>query len=111
MIFVDGSAVHLIPVPFYTAHCRPVLFKYRLGFGYQPVPGKNLLGVGFNWGRPNESTFAPGLDDQYTVELFYRWNVTREIALTPDLQYLKNPALNPGHDSLWVLGLRARLAL
>jgi len=82
-----------------------------VGFGYQPVPGKNLLGVGLNWGEPNESTFAPGLDDQYTAEVFYRWNVSREIALTPDLQYLKNPALNPDQDSIWVFGLRARLAL
>ena len=81
------------------------------GFGYQPVPGKNLLGVGFNWGQPNESTFAPGLDDQYTAEVFYRWNVSREIALTPDLQYVKNPALNPDQDSIWVFGLRARFAL
>jgi porin len=82
-----------------------------VGFGYQPVPGKNLLGVGLNWGEPNESTFAPGLDDQYTAEVFYRWNVSREIALTPDLQYLKNPALNPDQDSIWVFGLRARFAL
>lgn len=38
------------------------------GFGYHR--GKDLLGVGVNWGRPNESTFSPGLDDQLTV--FYR---------------------------------------
>ena len=82
-----------------------------VGFGYQPNPGKNLLGVGFNWGQPNETTFSPGLDDQYTAEVFYRWNATREIALTPDVQYIRNPALNPDADDLWVLGLRARFAL
>jgi porin len=43
--------------------------------------------------------------------VFYRWNVSREIALTPDLQYVKNPALNPDQDSIWVFGLRARFAL
>jgi porin len=81
------------------------------GFGYQRAQGKNLLGVGLNWGRPNESSFEPGLDDQYTVELFYRWNISREITLTPDIQYLKDPALNPDESSIWVFGIRARLAL
>ena len=81
------------------------------GFGYQRVQGKNLLGLGLNWGRPSASSFEPGLDDQYTVELFYRWNISREITLTPDLQYLKDPALNPDESSIWVFGLRARLAL
>jgi porin len=80
------------------------------GFGYQRTPGKNLLGFGFNWGEPSESSFGPGLSDQLTAELFYRWNISREIALTPDLQYIKDPALNPEQSSIWVLGLRARLA-
>ena len=82
-----------------------------VGFGYQPVQGENLLGVGLNWGQPNETTFAPGLDDQYTAEVFYRWNITREFALSPDLQYLRNPALNPSQTSVWVFGLRARFVL
>ena len=79
------------------------------GFGYQRVAGRDLLGVGFNWGEPNES-FGAGLDDQYSVELFYRWQLTRELAITPDLQLLINPALNPDQESIWVFGLRARLA-
>jgi porin len=81
-----------------------------LGFGYQRNPDKSLLGVGVNWGQSNENTFPPGLDDQYTSEVFYRWQIAREIALTPSLQYLKNPALNEDQDSIWVYGLRARLA-
>jgi porin len=79
-----------------------------IGFGYQPNPGKNLLGVGLNWGQPNEGTWGPGLDDQYTAELFYRWQISKAIAVTPDLQYIKNPALDPGASSIWVFGLRVR---
>jgi porin len=79
-----------------------------IGFGYQRNRGQSLLGVGVNWGEPNETTFGPGLDDQYTAEVFYRWQIAREVALTPDLQYLKNPALNTGQNSIWVFGLRAR---
>ncbi|MCP4898467.1 MAG: carbohydrate porin [bacterium] len=79
-----------------------------VGFGYQPNPSKNLLGVGLNWGEPNEKTWEPGLDDQYTAELFYRWQVSKAIALTPNLQYLKDPANNQDEDSIWVVGVRLR---
>ena len=82
-----------------------------IGFGYQPNPGKNLLGLGLNWGEPNEDTWGLGLRDQYTAELFYRWQISKVVAVTPDVQYIKNPALNPGSDSLWVVGLRFRGAL
>jgi porin len=82
-----------------------------VGVGYQPVPGGDLLGVGINWGEPNEDTFESGLRDQYTAEFFYRWQLTPQLAITPDLQWLRNPALNPKEDQIWVLGVRARLAL
>jgi len=82
-----------------------------IGFLYQKTPAHNLLGFGLNWGEPNESTFATGLDDQVTMETFYRFQLTQQFALTPTVEYLKNPALNPVDDSLWVLGLRMRFAL
>jgi porin len=82
-----------------------------VGFGYQPDPGGNVLGFGFNWGEVNEDTWGSGLSDQLTAELYYRWNISPQFGLTPDIQYLKDPALNPEEDSIWVFGLRARLAL
>ena len=81
------------------------------GFGYNAFGGRDQLGVAVNWGQPNEDSFGPGLADQFVFETYYRWQLTEQFAITPDIQYLKNPALNPEHDSLWVLGLRARLAL
>ncbi|MBW2177211.1 MAG: carbohydrate porin, partial [Deltaproteobacteria bacterium] len=53
----------------------------------------------------------PGLRDQYTAELFYRWQLAPQFAITPDLQWLQNPAKNPDEDQIWVLGMRMRLAL
>jgi porin len=79
-----------------------------VGFGYQANPGKSLLGLGLNWGEPNEDSWGPGLDDQYSAEVFFRWQVTKAFAITPDVQYLINPALNPETDSIWVIGLRVR---
>ena len=86
-----------------------------IGFGFQPfpktsVPG-DLIGFGFNWGEVNENSFGGGLDDQYTAELFYRWQLTPRLALTGDLQYLKDPALNPDDDSVFVWAIRGRFAL
>jgi porin len=82
-----------------------------VGFLYQDEPGADLLGVGLNWGEPNESSFGPGLDDQYTAEVFYRIPVTQQLAVTPSIEYIKDPALNPNNDSVWIAGVRVRLAL
>ena len=100
----------------YTDDSGSILEKtVSVGVGYQPdpstsVPG-DLLGVAFNWGEVNELSFGPGLDDQYTFEIFYRWQFTDEIALTADYQYLKDPALNPDEDSIHVWSIRGRFAL
>jgi len=80
------------------------------GIGYQPVPMRGVIGLGFNWGKPNQASFA-GADDQYTTELFWRYQLTKELAVTPSIQYIKDPALNEEEDSLWVFGIRARIAL
>ena len=80
------------------------------GVSYQSVLGGNRIGIGFNWGEPNDTTFESGLRDQSSMELYYRIQLFKELAITPDLQYIKNPALNPAEDSLWVFGIRARLA-
>ena len=79
------------------------------GLGYHWGKNNSLLGLGLNWGQPNEDTFGPGLDDQYTVELFSRLQVTEYLQITPDIQYVIDPALNPEEDHSWVFGLRARL--
>jgi porin len=85
------------------------------GFAYQPDPiggsAGHLLGFGANWGEPNEAVFGPGLNDQYGFELFYRVQVTKEFAVTPDIQLLIDPALNPAESSIWVFGLRVRLSI
>jgi porin len=56
------------------------------GIGYQAFSGRELPGVVVDWGRPNKDTFGPRLDDQWTLEVFYRWQVLREIAVTPSVQ-------------------------
>ncbi len=45
----------------------------------------------------DDDRFVPGL--------------TEHLELTPDLQYVKDPSLNPGVSSLWYFGLRSRFTL
>ena len=81
------------------------------GLGYFPRDARDLLGVGVNRGRPSEDTFGPGLDDQYTVEIFYRWRPLRLLTISPDFQLLFDPALAPNEDLIAAVGVRIRLAL
>jgi porin len=79
------------------------------GLGYQFGENDSLLGFGVNWGQPNETTYGPGLRDQQAIELFSRLQVTDNIQITPTLQYIKNPALNPTEDHSVLFGLRMRV--
>ena len=62
-------------------------------------------------GEPNKTTFGPGLADQYTAEVFYRFQLTKQLAITPSVEYIGNPAPHPEDDSFWLVGVRAGLAL
>lgn len=82
-----------------------------IGSGYNIRNTENKLSLGLSWGRPMESTYEQELRDQYTIELYYRTQVWRILTLTPDLQLLIDPALNPDTDVLLVYGLRGRIAI
>ena len=53
----------------------------------------------------------PRRTDQTTVELFYRLILAQNLQLTPSIQMLFDPALNPEDDFVWAYGLRLRLSL
>ncbi|MDJ0938423.1 MAG: carbohydrate porin [Woeseiaceae bacterium] len=78
------------------------------GVGYRTLAFDGLLGAGVNWGTPNEDTFGPDLDDQFALEVFYRAAAGKHLALTADIQYINNPALNPNESNIWMLNVRAR---
>jgi porin len=86
-----------------------------IGGGFTPdgldlLGSGDQLGFGVNWGEPNDALFGTDLDDQYAAEVYYRWQLADEIAVTPSLQLLIDPALNPDEDQVWVGGLRMRVA-
>ncbi|WP_158500451.1 carbohydrate porin [Xenococcus sp. PCC 7305] len=77
------------------------------GMGRYFANSSNLLGLGVGWGSPAQK----GLEDQVTTELFYRLQLAQNLALTPDIQVIFNPALNPNQDAIAVFGIRTRLNL
>ncbi|MDT1064635.1 carbohydrate porin [Paracoccus sp. CPCC 101403] len=76
------------------------------GIGYRP-PGapSDLFGFALGWAKPASEL----LDSQYTAEMFYRFQVTPQFAVTPDIQLIVDPALNPTEDYVVAIGLWARL--
>ncbi len=77
------------------------------GFIYYFPDTKDLAGFAVAWNDPA----ATGLDPQTTLEAFYRYQLSDNIAITADLQYLINPAASPNQDNVTIFGLRARFAL
>ena len=78
------------------------------GFGWRPPHSESdLLGAGFGWTHPTSDL----LRSQYTAEAFYRFHVIPNFAITPDVQLVLYPSLNPRVNTIWVFSLRARLVL
>ena len=78
-----------------------------LGLLHYRANRSDLVGFAGNWGDPADDA----LDDQYTAELFYRFQIAQNLAITPHVQLIVDPALNPDEDYIWIGGLRMRLTL
>ncbi len=84
------------------------------GLGIYDWDSKELFGVGISYGEGSEDPvggFGSNLDPQYTGEIFYRFQLSQHFAITPDLQVIVDPVLNPNDDVVWVAGIRARLTI
>ena len=76
------------------------------GFGWRPPKERSdLFGVGFGCTHPTSGA----LRSQYTAETFYRLQLVQNIAITPDIQLVIDPALNPRVNTIWVFSLRGRI--
>jgi carbohydrate-selective porin OprB len=78
-----------------------------IAFAFNTVhrAARDVLGVGFNWSDPSDDE----LQQQYTTELFYRFQLYKNLALTPSAQYIVNPAYDKEETEVWVAGFRGRL--
>ena len=73
---------------------------------YFPSRG-DLTGFAMTWEDPSDKA----LNEQNAIEVFYRLQISRTLAITPSVQVIVDPALNPNDDAVTLFGLRARLAM
>ena len=66
----------------------------------------DVFGIGVGWGKP----FGADPGEQVSTEMFYRWQVTDVLALTPNLQLIFDTANNLDKDTLAFIGARGRAA-
>ena len=65
----------------------------------------DLFGIAASWEDPSNRS----LREQNSLESFYRIQLSQNLSITPSIQVLVDPALNPNDDAITVFGLRARL--
>lgn len=85
------------------------------GLGYFGLGSPtNNLGVAVNWSKPNDQNIDFGGlfkdKDQYIMELYYNIAIGKHFNITPDIQYIKNPALS-SEDDTWVFGARLNVKI
>ena len=61
----------------------------------------DLIGLAVSWEAPTD----PALGDQYVVEAFYRFHLTPDTHLTPDIQIVVDPANAPDKEAVAIFGL------
>ena len=77
----------------------------HFGEGDDSTGKTNYGGIAVSWGEP-----FGDLDNQWATEIFYRFQLGDYFAVTPMVQLLFDPALNPDEDQIVVWGLRVRFA-
>lgn len=86
----------------------PIKHLVNAGVTIDKVFGQNndRFGIGLTWSRPVDKL----LDDQTTLDAFYRVQVTPRIVVSPTLQLIFDSVRNPDENQVWVLGVRSRFA-
>jgi len=67
--------------------------------------------IGVGWAKPSRETFGPGLDSETVLETSYKFQLSQNFSIAPDVQVIFNPANDPSESSVWVVGLRAIFSL
>jgi porin len=68
---------------------------------------KDRIGVGYTWSNPADQS----LNEQDTIDAYYRVQLTPEIEIGPTLEVIFDPVRNPDDDTVYVWGFRTRIAL
>ena len=80
---------------------------FSAGLVFQNVFGQSddVIGLAGSWVELAD----PTLRNESSFEAFYRFHITPNFSITPDVQVIWNPAMTMAYDKVVVLSLRARL--
>jgi porin len=67
--------------------------------------------IGAGWARPSSETYGSGLSNETVLETSYKFQLSQNFSLMPDVQVVFNPAYDTSESSVWVFSLRAILSL
>ncbi|MBL4543842.1 MAG: carbohydrate porin [Rhodobacteraceae bacterium] len=81
--------------------------QVSVGVVFQNVLGQSDDVIGLAASRVELADAS--LRDESTFEAFYRFHVTPEFSITPDVQLIEKPAKTTSYDRVTVLSLRARV--
>ena len=68
------------------------------------------LALGFSQAAP-PPTLPSEARNEKVLELYWNTTVFDALVITPSLQYIRDPSLQPERDGAWALSLRASLVL
>ena len=81
---------------------------WSMGASFAAPLGRSHDAIGLGWARGEPKADKP---NEELVELFWRFQVHRYVSISPDVQWVKNPADNPDEDNTVVLGVRLLISL
>ena len=77
-----------------------------------PLGSRRADQIGIAFGSLEQKLPLPLLTlehTQNTLEAYWNWSLIGGLLLTPDVQYIRNPAFAADRDSAWISSLRATL--
>jgi porin len=86
----------------------PIKHMANVGLVIDGIFGQanDRIGVGYTWSDPANRA----LDDQSEIDTYYRVQVTPEIQVGPTFQIIFDPVRNQDKDTVYVWGIRTRIA-
>ena len=70
----------------------------------------DMLGAGFVWSQPSETSKTVYHRNECALETFYSMQLSPTVKLMPDLQYVEHPAFNGKHDHSFVFQIQVDVA-
>jgi hypothetical protein len=88
----------------------PIRASYALGAAFNNPLGRSKtdqIGFAIGYSDPADPPANPADARGETIaELYWNWTFFKGMLLTPDVQYIRDPALDADRDDAWVLSLR-----